>query len=69
MIVPRAAWRYAPTTYVICERDGSITLDYMRAAAKLVDHHVSWPTSHSPFLSRPELVVNLLREIADDIQS
>jgi pimeloyl-ACP methyl ester carboxylesterase len=64
MIVSRAAWRHVPSTYVICEQDGSITLDYMRAAAQLVEHHVSWPTSHSPFLSRPELVINLLRDIA-----
>ena len=64
MIVPRAAWRHVPSTYVICEHDGSITLDYMCAAAELNDHHVSWPTSHSPFLSRPELVIDLVDEIA-----
>ena len=64
MIVPRAAWRHVPSTYVICEHDGSITLDYMRAAAKLTEHHVNWRTSHSPFLSRPELVVDLVDEIA-----
>jgi pimeloyl-ACP methyl ester carboxylesterase len=65
MIVARAAWRDVPSTYVICEHDGSITVDYMRAAAQLSGDSVSWPTSHSPFLSRPELVINLLREIAD----
>ena len=64
LIVGRAAWRHVPSTYVICEHDGSITLDYMRAAAALVQHRESWPTSHSPFLSRPELVIDLLRAIA-----
>lgn len=69
MIVARAAWRHAPSTYVICEQDGSIRQDYMRAAAKLTDHHVSWPTSHSPFLSRPELVVNLVHDIAKGLDA
>jgi pimeloyl-ACP methyl ester carboxylesterase len=63
--VPDAAWLHVPTTYVICEHDGTITLDYMRAASALVGDCVSWPTSHSPFFSRPELVVNLLLDIAD----
>lgn len=67
MIVPRAAWRDVSSTYVICEHDGSITLDYMRAAAMLTEHRVSWPTSHSPFLSRPELVINLVDEIATNL--
>ena len=65
MIVARAAWRDVPSTYVICEHDGSITADYMRAAAQLAGDSVSWPMSHSPFLSRPELVIDLLRQIAD----
>ena len=64
-VVARAAWRHAPTTYVVCEHDGSITLDYMHAAAQLADESVSWPTSHSPFVSRPELVVELLLDIAN----
>jgi hypothetical protein len=67
-VVERAAWRTVPTTYVICEHDGSITLDYMKAAASIVDHRVSWPTSHSPFISRPELVVDLLLAIADGLR-
>jgi pimeloyl-ACP methyl ester carboxylesterase len=66
--VARAAWREVPTTYVVCEHDGSITLDYMKAAAALVDNRVSWPTSHSPFLSQPHLVVNLLSNIADGLR-
>ena len=63
-VVSRAAWREVPTTYVICEHDGSSTLDYMKAAAALVDKSVTWPTSHSPFLSQPDLVVNLLCDLA-----
>jgi pimeloyl-ACP methyl ester carboxylesterase len=66
-VVQRAAWREVPTTYVLCEHDGSITLDYMKAAAALVDNRVSWPTSHSPFLSQPDLVVNLLCDIAEGL--
>ncbi len=60
----RIAWRHIPTTYVICEADEALHLDAQREMSGRATRSVSWPTSHSPFLSRPELVVDLLGELA-----
>lgn len=62
--VERPAWREVPTTYVCCDNDNTLTPAYQKAAIERVGRGVSWPTSHSPFFSRPELVADLLTEIA-----
>ena len=62
--VARPAWREVPTTYVACSDDNTLTPAYQRAAIERVGRGVTWPTSHSPFFSRPELVVDLLTDIA-----
>lgn len=62
--IERPAWREVPTTYVRCEADNTLTPAYQQAAIERVGRGVSWPTSHSPFFSRPELVADLLTDIA-----
>jgi hypothetical protein len=54
-----------PTTYVCCEQDNTLTQQYMGAAIERVGNGVRWPTSHSPMISRPDLVADLLGSIAD----
>jgi pimeloyl-ACP methyl ester carboxylesterase len=60
----RIAWREVPSTYVVCEADESVHLDLQREMAARATHTLSWPTSHSPFLSRPQLVIDLLGDLA-----
>ena len=60
----RPAWRDVPTTYVACDDDNTLTQDYMTAAIARVGDGVHWPTSHSPMISRPELVADLLAGLA-----
>jgi pimeloyl-ACP methyl ester carboxylesterase len=62
--VARPAWREVPTTYVCCEQDRAVVPAYQHAAAERVGGAVRWPTSHSPMLSRPDLVADLLSSIA-----
>ncbi|MCC6438930.1 MAG: alpha/beta hydrolase [Acidimicrobiales bacterium] len=62
----RSAWRDVPSTYVVCERDGAIPPAAQRAMAARARKVRRWDTSHSPFFSRPELVVELLLELAAD---
>jgi len=64
-----AAWRTIPTTYVVCTQDRMIHPETQRemAAAAAADV-LEWPTSHSPFLSRPELVADLVAQRASDIR-
>jgi pimeloyl-ACP methyl ester carboxylesterase len=62
--VPTAAWRALPSTYVVCADDRAIPLWMQHAFAERATTSVEWPTSHSPFLSQPDLVVELLAGLA-----
>jgi pimeloyl-ACP methyl ester carboxylesterase len=61
---PVCAWRVRPTTYCVCGEDRTISPAVQRRWAARVGGSVEWPTSHSPFVSRPELVVDLLVSLA-----
>jgi pimeloyl-ACP methyl ester carboxylesterase len=63
--VPTAvAWRARPSTYIVCTEDRGIHPDLQRALARRCDERVEWPTSHSPFLSAPDRVADLVAGIA-----
>lgn len=56
-----AAWRTKPVSYVVCTDDRAIPVALQRScAARLDGEIVEMPTSHSPFLSRPEELARLL---------
>ena len=60
----RTAWRDTPSTYVVSERDRVVAPDLQREMAQRAGDVVEWDTSHSPMLSRPDLVVALLDRLA-----
>jgi pimeloyl-ACP methyl ester carboxylesterase len=56
-----AAWRTIPTTYVVCTEDRMIHPDNQRDMAAAAGAEVlEWHSSHSPFLSYPGLVADLV---------
>ncbi len=58
-------WKDVPTTtYVVCADDRALHPDAQRHMARHATNVVSWDVSHSPFFSRPELVVGLLSRLA-----
>jgi pimeloyl-ACP methyl ester carboxylesterase len=59
-----AAWREKPATYVVCTDDRGLMPALQRSNAARIGNSIDWPTGHSPFLSRPELVADLLVEIS-----
>lgn len=59
-----AAWQTVPSTYAVCNDDRAVAPALQRAMAERCTHTVEWPTSHSPFLSQPELVADLLSSLA-----
>lgn len=64
-----AAWRERPTTYVVCGADRGIPPSLQRwMAARIPDVAlVEWPeSSHSPFLSRPAELADLLAGLSVD---
>jgi pimeloyl-ACP methyl ester carboxylesterase len=58
------AWRVKPSTYIVCSNDQAIHPELQRLMAKRCTAAVEWPTAHSPFLNRPDLVADLLTELA-----
>jgi pimeloyl-ACP methyl ester carboxylesterase len=61
---PPAAWTQIPSTYVVCTDDQTIAPVSQRAMAAHAGRVVEWDTSHSPMLSRPDLVADLLADLA-----
>jgi pimeloyl-ACP methyl ester carboxylesterase len=62
---PLSSWPDVPSTYVICTEDRAINPDWSRRAAKEIGADVvELPGSHSPFLSRPVDLADLLVSLA-----
>jgi pimeloyl-ACP methyl ester carboxylesterase len=58
---PRAvAWRNKPATYIVCTDDRGVPVELQRSAAGRCAAVIEIPTSHSPFLSQPELLADTL---------
>jgi len=59
-----AAWRDIPSTYVLCTDDRTVPPPVQHVNAARTGAVIELPTSHSPFFSQPQLVVELLARIA-----
>ena len=66
-VATQAAWTTIPSTYAICTEDRGVSPALQRALAGRTGQVVEWPTSHSPFLSRPDLVADLLAGVASGV--
>ncbi len=62
--VQSVAWRDVPSTYVICDRDNAIPVPAQEAMAARADTTHRLQTDHSPFLSDPDAVAELIRAVA-----
>lgn len=63
-----AAWRDVPSTYVIAEHDGAIPVFAQEAMASRTGTVVRMATSHSPFLSQPEALADVLEAAARPVR-
>ena len=61
------AWRHAPSTYVVCNRDRAIHPDVQRVMARHADNVVEWDSDHSPFLTHPQRVATLLASLVPNV--
>ncbi len=57
---PRAAWKQVPSLYVVCTEDRTIPADIQRKFATQATRTVELKASHSPMLSMPASVAELL---------
>jgi pimeloyl-ACP methyl ester carboxylesterase len=60
----RASWQEHPTTYVVCTGDRTIPVPLQRRFAERVTSVRELATSHSPMLSAPDALADLLVELA-----
>ena len=58
-----AAWREIPTTYVICNEDQAIAPAAQEQLAKHATNIRRLPSSHSPMLSRPVAVAQIITDV------
>jgi pimeloyl-ACP methyl ester carboxylesterase len=56
----QVSWREIPSTYVICEKDSAIPPAVQQRMARRAHRVERLNTSHSPFMSRPSRVADLL---------
>lgn len=61
------AWRDKPSLYAVCTQDQVVHPDLQRLMARRAGYTVEWDCGHFPMLSRPDLVVDLLAELADPL--
>ena len=54
------AWKSVPSTYVVCTNDGALPPEAQRWMAERAEAVVEWPTDHSPFVTRPDAVAELV---------
>lgn len=59
----RPAWMDIASTYVVCTDDRTVHPDSQREMAAHASAVVEMATSHSPMLSRPDLVADLLAKV------
>jgi pimeloyl-ACP methyl ester carboxylesterase len=65
----RVAWRSKPSIYLVCSADRTIPAWHQRLMAEHANRVVELGASHSPFLSRPDRLVDLLAEAGRRIAS
>ena len=66
--VTQAAWRHCDSTYIVCQDDRALAVDVQERLALKCRHVVRIATSHSPMLSQPELLGDLLWELAAKVK-
>ncbi|HEV7758056.1 MAG TPA: alpha/beta hydrolase [Acidimicrobiales bacterium] len=54
------AWQSIPTTYVVCTNDRALPVASQRVMAARAEAVVEWPTDHSPFVTRPAAIADLV---------
>ncbi|MEL7976067.1 alpha/beta hydrolase [Isoptericola sp. F-RaC21] len=58
-----AGWRGVDSTYIVCGKDRSTSVELQRTHAARATRWVELPTGHHPFVSRPDLVVDQVQAL------
>jgi len=58
------AWKAIPSTYIVCANDKALHPKAQRAFAARAAHQLELEVAHSPFINKPDLVVEILADLA-----
>jgi hypothetical protein len=61
---PAEAWRHRPSTFVVCAEDRILAPEQQRRWAARTTDAVEWDSDHSPMLSHPDELADLLAALA-----
>lgn len=61
----RAAWQSTPSLYVVCAKDRAVDPSVQRAMALRCSESVELATDHSPYVSRPREIADIVRTWLD----
>ncbi|NYF10556.1 pimeloyl-ACP methyl ester carboxylesterase [Leifsonia sp. AK011] len=59
-----AGWEDVDSTYIICSRDRSTSVELQRLHAGRATRSVELPTGHHPFITRPDLIVEQIQALS-----
>jgi pimeloyl-ACP methyl ester carboxylesterase len=62
-----AGWRGVDSTYLVCANDRSTSVELQRLHAGRATRSVELPTGHHPFVSRPDLVVDQVQALLQQV--
>jgi pimeloyl-ACP methyl ester carboxylesterase len=63
--IGRPTWRDVPSTYVVCVKDGALPVEVQRDVfVPRMTHTVELQADHSPFLSQPDALAEVLVQCA-----
>jgi pimeloyl-ACP methyl ester carboxylesterase len=65
---PSPAWQVLPSTYIVCTDDRILSLSAQEQMAQNADSTRRIESDHSPFLSCPRMLGEVLREIISDTE-
>ena len=67
--VEGVAWRRKPSWYIVAKNDHTVHPDLERSAAERMGATTfEFETSHVPMVSRPDLVLDVIRQAASGVQ-
>jgi pimeloyl-ACP methyl ester carboxylesterase len=67
--VTRTAWSSTPSSYVFCDDDRSLPPEYQKPFAERTGTTYHLPSGHSPLLSMPGELADILARIAHDVEA
>ncbi|MCQ4207946.1 alpha/beta hydrolase [Streptomyces longispororuber] len=67
--VSRAGWKTLPSSYVLCDDDRSLAPSYQEPFALRTGTTYHLPSGHTPMLSMPEELADVLEEIASSVRA